>query len=57
MPDWNELIEEGHPGGLCPLCDNAIEGWHGWSTVTAHNTRYMVHQMCVDAEEDEDQSQ
>ena len=52
MPHWNDLIEEGHPGGLCPLCDNAIESWSGATRIDAHGVSYLAHQICVDEEMD-----
>lgn len=47
-------IPQGHPGSLCPFCDNEVEAWMPWDTVTANGSRYLCHVECLRDEEEDD---
>lgn len=52
---YDDLIDETHPAGLCPICDEPIMSGEGSNVVVAHGYKFLVHSACLeDAEEEDD---
>jgi len=54
MDDISALITEDQANHCCPLCDNAIEAWDQFAVVKAHGFVVIVHDMCLESEDDDD---
>lgn len=52
--DASNLINKEFIPGLCPFCDNAIEAFDSCRVVEAHGLRFLVHEICLDTAEDEE---
>lgn len=55
MPiEISDKIDEGHPGCLCPLCDQEILSFEAATIADAHGSQYLVHTSCLEEDEDSD---